>query len=47
MLFRSFLKKGWSAKLAKTIKATVVKRIPQLIAATWMAAYDEAYGNGK
>lgn len=41
-LYEQFLKKGWNASLAKSIKATVVKRIPQLIAAAWLAAYEEA-----
>lgn len=43
-MYEQFLRKGWNAKLAKSIKATVVKRIPQLISATWLAAYQEAYG---
>lgn len=43
-MFEQFLKKGWNAKLAKSVKATVVKRIPQLVAAAWLAAYQEAYG---
>lgn len=42
-IYDVYLKKGWSTKLVKTIKATVVKRIPQLIAAAWLAAYQEAY----
>lgn len=42
-IYEQFLQKGWSAKLAKTIKATVVKRIPQLISAAWLSAYEEAY----
>lgn len=41
-LYEQFLKKGWNAALAKSVKATVVKRIPQLIAAAWLAAYEEA-----
>jgi len=45
-MYEQFLRKGWSAKLAKSMKATVVKRIPQLVAAAWLAAYQEAY-NGK
>lgn len=43
-MYDQFLRKGWNAKLAKTVKATVVKRIPQLLAAAWLAAYEEAYG---
>lgn len=42
-LYEDFLKYGWTAKLAKAVKATVVPRIPQMIAAAWMAAYTEAY----
>lgn len=42
-IYDQFLKKGWSARLAKVVKATVVKRIPQLISAAWLAAYEEAY----
>lgn len=42
-MYEQFLHKGWNAKLAKTVKATVVKRIPQLVAAAWLAAYQEAY----
>jgi hypothetical protein len=46
-IYEQFLKKGWSAKLAKTVKATVVKRIPQLISAAWLSAYEEAYNAKK
>lgn len=46
-IYEQFLQKGWSAKLAKTIKATVVKRIPQLISAAWLSAYEEAYSTKK
>lgn len=46
-MYEQFLTKGWSAKLAKNIKATVVKRIPQLVAAAWVAAYEEAYSKKK
>ncbi len=42
-IYDQYLQKGWSAGLARTVKVTVVKRIPQLIAAAWLAAYDEAY----
>lgn len=42
-LYEDFLKNGWTAKLAKVVKATVVPRIPQLIAAAWLAAYSEAW----
>lgn len=38
--FEQFLKKGWTPALAKAIKATVIPRIPQLIAAAWLAAYE-------
>ncbi|MBA3678817.1 hypothetical protein H0W80_01305 [Candidatus Saccharibacteria bacterium] len=41
-LYDKFIKTGWTAGLAKTMKAVVVKRIPQLIAAAWLAAYLEA-----
>lgn len=41
-LYDQFLKKGWTSLLARSIKATVVPRIPQLIAAAWLAAYSEA-----
>jgi hypothetical protein len=42
-IYEQYLQKGWNARLAKTIKATVVKRIPQLISAAWLSAYEEAY----
>ena len=42
-MYETYLEKGWSSKLAKTIKATTVKRIPQLISAAWASAYQEAY----
>jgi hypothetical protein len=41
-LFDKYLKKGWTVGLAKTVKTVVVKRIPQLVAAAWLAAYTEA-----
>ena len=43
-IYDKFITKGWNAKLAKSIKETLVKRIPQLIAAAWVSAYEEAYG---
>ncbi|MSR68253.1 hypothetical protein EXS66_00525 [Candidatus Saccharibacteria bacterium] len=46
-MYEKFLDRGWSTKLAKTIKATTVKRIPQLIAAAWFSAYEEAYQPAK
>jgi len=46
-LYDQFIKKGWSASLAKTVKTVVVKRIPQLIAAAWLAAYMESGGEVK
>ena len=46
-IYDQYLQKGWSAKLAKTIKATLVVRIPQLIAAAWLAAYLEANDTSK
>jgi len=42
-MYETYLEKGWSSKLAKTIKATTVKRIPQLISAAWASAYQEAH----
>ena len=41
-LYDKFLKKGWSSKLAREIKLSVVPRIPQLIAAAWLLAYEQA-----
>lgn len=41
-LYNQFLKKGWSAGLAKTVKTVVAKRIPQLIAAAWLSAYKDS-----
>jgi hypothetical protein len=46
-LYDQFITKGWNAQLAKNIKVVVVKRIPQLVAAAWVAAYEEAYGTKK
>ena len=44
-LYDQFIQKGWTVSLAKTVKTVVVRRIPQLIAATWLAAYKEAGGD--
>ena len=41
--FEDFIKHGWTARLAKSVRATVVPKIPQLIAAAWLAAYQEAW----
>lgn len=41
-LYNKFLKHGWSAGLAKTVKTVVAKRIPQLIAAAWLSAYKDS-----
>lgn len=41
-LYDKFLKRGWSNKLAREIKLSVVPRIPQLIAAAWLLAYEQA-----
>ena len=41
-LYDTFLKKGWSSKLARQIKISVVPRIPQLIAVAWLVAYRQA-----
>lgn len=46
-LFDRYLKKGWTVDLAKTVKTVVVKRIPQLVAAAWLAAYVEAGNTAK
>lgn len=41
-LYNKFLKNGWSAGLAKTVKTVVAKRIPQLIGAAWLSAYKDS-----
>ncbi len=41
-LYQKFLQEGWTVGLAKAVKAVVVKRTPQLIAAAWLSAYAEA-----
>lgn len=41
-IYDRYLKKGWSNKLAREIKLSVVPRIPQLIAAAWLLAYEQA-----
>ena len=45
-IYDQYLRRGWNTKLVKVIKATVVKRIPQFIAAAWLAAYQEAHKQG-
>jgi len=42
-LYEEFIMNGWTTKLAKAVRATVVPRIPQMIAAAWLAAYQEAW----
>ena len=42
-LYEEFIADGWTTKLAKAVRATVVPRIPQMIAAAWLAAYQEAW----
>ncbi|MBP9827136.1 hypothetical protein KBC99_01510 [Candidatus Saccharibacteria bacterium] len=42
-LYEEFIKHGWTAKLAKATRATIVPRIPQMIAAAWLAAYQDAW----
>ena len=42
-LYEDFLKNGWTTRLAKSVRATVVPKIPQMIAAAWLAAYQEAW----
>lgn len=41
-LYQRFIKTSWTVELAKTMKAVVLKRIPQLVAAAWLSAYIEA-----
>ncbi len=42
-LYEEFIAHGWTTKLAKAVRATVVPRIPQMIAAAWLAAYETAW----
>jgi len=41
-LYTRYLEKGWTVEVAKTIKEVVAPRIPQLVAAAWLAAYNQA-----
>lgn len=41
-IYERYLKKGWSNKLAREIKLSVVPRIPQLVAVAWLLAYENA-----
>lgn len=41
--YEDFLKNGWTSRLAKSVRATVVTKIPQMISAAWLAAYQEAW----
>ncbi len=42
-LYEQFIAHGWTTKLAKAVRATVVNRIPQMVAAAWLVAYQEAW----
>lgn len=42
-LYEEFIASGWTTKLAKAVRATVVPRIPQMIAAAWLTAYETAW----
>lgn len=42
-LYEEFIAHGWTTKLAKSVRATVVPRIPQMIAAAWLVAYEAAW----
>lgn len=42
-LYDRFIREGWTTPLAKTVRSVVVVRIPQLIAAAWLAAYQESH----
>lgn len=42
-LYEEFIAHGWTTKLAKAVRATVVPRIPQMIAAAWLVAYETAW----
>ena len=46
-IYRDFLEKGWTRSIAKRTRKHVINRIPQLIAAAWLAAYEEAGGKVK
>lgn len=41
-LYDQFLRKGWTIDVAKTIRSMVIPRIPQLIAAGWLLAYEQS-----
>lgn len=41
-LYDQFLKKGWTIGVAKSVRSMVIPRIPQLIAAGWLSAYEQA-----
>lgn len=41
-IYDRYLSRGWSNKLAREIKLSVVPRIPQLISAAWLLAYEQA-----
>lgn len=46
-IYRDFLARGWNGKLAKKTRLHVINRIPKLIAAAWLSAYQDAYGAKK
>lgn len=41
-LYERYLKQGWSRKLARELKISVIPRIPQLVSAAWLLAYEQA-----
>lgn len=41
-IYRDFMSQGWTRSLAKQTRTVVINRIPQLIAAVWLSAYQEA-----
>jgi len=44
-LYEEFIAGGWTTKLAKSVRATVVPKIPQMISAAWLVAYEEAWAD--
>jgi hypothetical protein len=46
-LYIKYLQKGWTVDLAKAVKAIVAPRIPQLVAAAWLCAYEQAGNKAK
>lgn len=41
-LYTKYIKRGWTIDTAKAVKTIVVPRIPQLVAASWLSAYEKA-----